>query len=147
MTKAKLMKISASSYRSIIKASGLYDALLMLPFAIPGLVVFVFQLIIHIHLSFSLSGFIPDFSPFHLLFVNIMASVSIVWAVLRITTPQPCYALYDSIMRFIIACLMMFYIQKYDVTQLMYLFLFAELIWAILQLYFYFNNDDELDFA
>ncbi len=74
----KLMKISMNSYRSIIKASGLYDILLMFPFAIPGLAASVLILISQIHLHLSLPGLTPEFSPFHLLFVNIMASVSIV---------------------------------------------------------------------
>jgi len=73
------MRIGTCSYRSIIKASGIYDILIMLPFAIPGVAELVLTFISQMHYEFLLKGSMPEFSHLHLMFVNIMASISIVW--------------------------------------------------------------------
>jgi len=131
------------SYRSIIKASGIYDILILLPFAIPGVVELVFTLINKIHDDFALTGSLPEFSPYHFMFVNIMAIISIVWAVIRIRNPIPLYACYDTVARLLIASIMLIYLLNYDVTQIIWLFFIAEVSWAILQIngYFYKNTN------
>jgi len=128
------------SYHSIIKASGIYDILILLPFAIPGVVELVFTLINKIHDDLALTGLLPEFSPFHFMFVNIMATISIVWAVIRVINPSTLYACYDTAARLFIAAIMLIYIFYYDVTQIIWLFFAAEISWAILQTNGYFNN-------
>ncbi|MBU2972527.1 hypothetical protein KO527_24640 [Pseudoalteromonas sp. C2R02] len=131
------------SYHSIIKASGIYDILVLLPFAIPGIVEIVFTLINKTHDDLALTGSLPEFLPYHFMFVNIMAIISIVWAVIRIRNPIHLYACYDTITRLLIAANMLVYLLYYDITQIIWLFFIAEVSWAILQIngYFYKNTN------
>jgi len=140
------MTIRSCSYRSIIKASGIYDILILLPFAIPGVVELVFTFINKIHDNFALTGTLPEFTPFHFMFVNIMATISIVWAVIRVIKPISLYACYDTVARLLIASTMLVYLLHYDVTQIIWLFFVAEISWVILQIYGYFykNTNAEL---
>lgn len=128
------MKINTCSYRSIIRSSGLFDIVIMLPFAIPGVVAWTMAQLQTIHNSLFLSGTLPDFSPFHLFFINIMALVSIVWSVLRIQNPMPRYAAYDTVARILIAAVMLIYLLYYNVSELLWLFFIAEITWAALQI-------------
>ena len=135
------------SYRSIIKASGIYDILVLLPFAIPGAVEMVFTLIKKIHDDLALTGSLPEFSPYHFMFVNIMGIISIVWAVIRIRTPIHLYACYDTAARLIIAANMLIYLLYYDITQIIWLFFVAEVTWAILQVNGYFSKNTHKPFT
>ncbi|ROV58964.1 hypothetical protein EGH82_15900 [Vibrio ponticus] len=137
------MKRNTCSYRNIIRASGIYDIIMMLPFAIPGVSGVVIDLIYQAHYGFELAGTVPSFSPFHLMFVNLMASISIVWAVIRVANPIALYAWYDTATRVVIALLMLVYLFGYGVTPMIWLFVVAEIAWAVLQIngYLYKNND------
>jgi len=124
-----------ASCTSIIRASAIYDLLLLTPFAIPGISLQIMQLISLTHQYFDLNGTVPLFTPFHLLFVNIMAAISVIWAILRINTPTVRFGLYDLTMRFCISVLMLIYILADDISALIWLFIIAELGWAIVQAY------------
>ena len=62
------MTIGTCSYRSIIKGSGIFDIVILLPFAIPGVVELMINFMAYLHSSLSISGNMPEFSPFNLLF-------------------------------------------------------------------------------
>lgn len=126
------------SFSSIIRSSGIYDIVIMIPFAIPGVVAWTMNQISNIHNSLSLSGTVPEFSSFHLLFINIMATITIVWSVLRVRNPIPLYGLYDTVTRILIAAIMLVYLLQYNVSQIMWLFLLVEVTWAVLQINGYF---------
>jgi hypothetical protein len=106
----------------------------MLPFAMPVVVEWTMFQITNIHNSLSLEGSIPEFSPLHFLFINIMAIVTIVWSVLRVRNPSPLYATYDTVTRILIAIIMLVYLLKYNVTEIIWLFFIMEIVWAILQI-------------
>jgi hypothetical protein len=137
------MKIESCSFRSIIKASGIYDIIIMLPFAVPGISEVIMKLISQAHYALALNGSMPEFSPFHLLFVNIMASVSIVWAVIRARNPIALYAWYDTTIRILIAATMLVYLLSYGITEIIWLFFVAEISWAALQINGYFNKNNK----
>jgi len=122
------------SFSSIIRSSGIFDIVIMMPFAIPGVVEWTMHQISNIHNSFSLSGTVPEFSPLHLLFINIMAIITIVWSVLRVRNPIPLYGLYDTVTRIFIATTMLVYLLQYNVSEIMWLFLMVEVTWAVLQI-------------
>lgn len=50
--------------RSIIRASGIYDVVVMSIFAIPVISAFVMTKIQALHTALTLSGALPDFLPF-----------------------------------------------------------------------------------
>lgn len=126
------------SFNSIIRSSGIYDIVIMIPFAIPGVVSWTMSQISNIHNSLSLSGTVPGFSSLHLLFINIMAIITIIWSVLRVRNPAPLYGLYDTITRIFIAATMLVYLLLYNVSEIMWLFLMSEVTWAVLQINGYF---------
>jgi hypothetical protein len=126
------------SFRSIIRISGIYDIVIMIPFAIPGVVAWTMYQISNIHNSLVLSGTVPEFSPMHLLFINIMAIVTVVWSVLRVINPNPLYGLYDTIARIFIAVIMLVYLVQYNVSEILWLFFTFEVAWAALQINGYF---------
>ena len=127
------------SFSSIIRSSGIYDIIIMIPFSVPGLVELTLYQMSTIHNSLSLSGTVPEFSSLHLLFINIMAIITIVWSVLRVRNPIPLYGIYDTVIRMLIAVTMLVYLLLYNVSEIMWLFLMAEVTWAVLQIngYFY----------
>jgi len=140
------MKMKTCSYSSIIRNSGIYDIVVMLPFAIPGVVEWTMAQLQSIHNSLSLSGSIPEFLPFHFLFINIMALITIVWSVLRVRNPIPIYAVYDTMVRILIAVTMLIYLVHYNVTEILWLFFVAEVFWAALQIngyYYKYKNQGE----
>ena len=126
------------SFSSIVRSSGIYDIVIMLPFAIPGVVAWTMHQISNIHNSLSLSGTIPEFSSLHLLFINIMAIITIVWSILRVRNPIPLYGLYDTVTRILIAAIMLIYLLQYNVSEIIWLFFTVEVTWAVLQINGYF---------
>jgi len=126
-------------------AGGIYDILILLPFAIPGVVELIFTFINKIHDNFALTGTLPEFTPFHFMFVNIMATITIVWAVIRIRSPIHLYACYDTVARILIAVNMLIYLLYYDITQIIWLFFVAEVSWTILQINGYFHNNTNVE--
>ena len=128
------------SHKSIVRGSGIYDVVILLPFAIPGVVEWTMLFISNIHHSLFLQGSMPTFSPFHFLFINVMAIVSIVWSVIRIMNPLAIYGWYDTVARILIAITMLVYLVEYQVSQILWVFIVAEVAWATLQINGYFSK-------
>ncbi|MEM7737049.1 MAG: hypothetical protein AAF267_14805 [Deinococcota bacterium] len=122
------------SRKAIIRSSGMFDIALMLPFAIPGVAAWVLSQLQYIHESLAFSGSFPEFSGLHLLFVSLMAIITIVWSFLRYREPLVIYGVYDSIARFGIITLMLIYTVYFDVSGVILVFLCVELAWLLLQL-------------
>ena len=126
------------SCKAIVRSSGVYDFLIMLPFAIPGVVSWTMTQLQLVHESLVLSGTFPEFSVFHLFFINIMACVTIVWSVLRVMSPKPIYGLYDSAARIGIVVIMLVYLMGFAISEIIWFFLIIEVSWAVLQINAYF---------
>lgn len=122
---------------SVIRASGIYDAVVLLPFAIPGLSVLVISYLGSLHQWLGFSGGVPPFDPFHMVFVNLLGAISVMWGVLRARDPQWIYGYYDTIIRLTIAAIMLLYLLYYEVTPILWVFFVVEFAWALLQIYAY----------
>lgn len=118
---------------TVIKAAALYDVVLLLPFAIPGLVTVMIGQLSGLHYSLELAGQFPEFSPLHFLFMNIMASISVVWGAMRLRDPRAEYGLYDCVMRLLIATTILYYVLFAGVSSLMWTFIVGEIFWGTLQ--------------
>ncbi|MBL4682794.1 MAG: hypothetical protein JKY88_19045 [Pseudomonadales bacterium] len=117
----------------VVKASGIYDVVLLLPFAIPGLSVWTIEKLGTINELLSLPGTIPELPPFALLFINMMAALAIMYSVLRIREPNRLYGGYDVVARCLMGSLILFYLLVFDVAGIMWGFFLVEVMWAILQ--------------
>ncbi len=122
-----------SDYRRIVRLSGVYDATLMLLFAFPGLVATTMDSIARVHVALGLQGTVPPLPLFGHFFINMMAIITMVWAVARIIDPAPNYGLYDGLLRVLLALLMVGYVTI-GLTPILLLFAVVEIAWATLQL-------------
>jgi len=124
-------------YKKIIRASAIYDLVVIFPFALPILAAWNINQIILLHEALSFSGSISTFDPIHLLFVNLMGSLILVWSALRLYKSDVIHGLFDSYIRISFSLLMVFYILNNDVTGVLWLFLLPDMLWGIIQLYGY----------
>jgi hypothetical protein len=123
--------LSTPTYRRIVRASAIYDLVVTAPFATP----WTFT-VAHGHLSainVALRGMpLPDFAPLHVLFACLMGTVVMLWAVLRITDPQPRFGRYDGTGRLAFAVWMGWALALTGMPVL-WLFIAPEVAWAIAQ--------------
>lgn len=122
-----------SRYRSIVRFSAMYDLLVTFPFALPWLASWQIGTLGLLHEYFSLSGEMPQFSPLHLFFANLMGSVVVVWSVLRVHKPEALFGLYDSIARFFFSYTMLYYLLVENATALLWGLFVPEIIWGMIQ--------------
>lgn len=122
-----------SPYSRIVRASALYDLLVILPFATP----WTFA-IAHGHLSAvnaALGGdTLPPFSPLHVLFACLLGSIVLVWSVLRLRDPQPRYGRYDGTARLLFSTWMAWTLVQTG-APVLWLFLVPEFSWFLAQWY------------
>lgn len=92
-----------SSYRRLVRASAVYDLVVTAGFATPWTFHVVHQLL-------GTISPLPAFEPIHVLFANLLGSIVVVWAVLRIRDPQPVFGLFDSFARGLFFVWQMYYL-------------------------------------
>lgn len=117
-------------YRSLVRASALYDLVATAAFATP----WTFA-IVHRMLS-SLSP-LPDFQPLHVLFANLLGSIVIVWSIIRLRDPQAIYGFYDSIARGLFAVWQLYYLLAMHGSPIVWSFAFFEIAFGVTQGYGY----------
>jgi len=130
--------VNNKTYRKIVRLSGIYDVIVTFPFAFPVLAAWNIALISDLHVQLSFSGTVPEFSPLHLFFVNLMGSLVLVWSSLRIYKPNALFGLFDSFARFLFSFNMLYYLFAYDVTGILWILFVPELTWGLVQFYGYF---------
>lgn len=122
---------SVSAFRRVVRASAVYDVLMIAAFATP----WSFALA-HVQLSTlnqALGGAaLPAFSALHILFACLLGSVVLVWSVLRIRDPQPRFGRYDAVARLLFALWMLWAWQQTG-APLLWLFLLPEAAWGVVQ--------------
>ena len=125
------MQLSKSSFRRIVRASGIYDVLATAPFATP----WTFALA-HMQLSAvnqALGGAaLPAFTPFHILFACLLGSVVLVWSALRIADPQQRFGRYDGVARMLFTTWMVWALHATG-EPVLWLFIVPELAWGVIQ--------------
>lgn len=131
------MNVSRRSYRGMVWGSALYDLLVIGPFAIPVVSGFELQLLLRLHDVLGLEGSFPVFEPLHLLFVNLLGGVVIVWSLVRLRSPDAIFGLFDGLIRAFFCALFLYYLLLWQVSGVVYLFLVPEALWALAQLVCY----------
>lgn len=119
-----------SSYRRLVRASGLYDLVATAAFATPWTFALVHQLLNRI-------SPMPTFEPTHALFVNLMGSVIVVWSALRIWRPEPILGLFDAFARAIFFVWQLYYLLVHGITPVVWAFATVELLFGVSQTYGY----------
>ncbi|PKV44964.1 hypothetical protein CLU92_2327 [Janthinobacterium sp. 61] len=123
--------LSVSAFRSVVRASAIYDVFMIAPFTTPWTF-----LLMREHLSalnVGLGGVpLPDFGPFHLLISSLLGSVVMVWSVLRMLDPLPRFGRFDAAARYLFSTWMAWALLVTG-QPLLWLFLVPELAWGLAQ--------------
>lgn len=128
------MNVTEKRYRKVVWFGGVYDLIVNIPFALPGLVVMHLDTMAKFQAWLGLTGQFPVFDPLHLFFLNVFGSVATIWSVLRIVKPEPVFGLTDGTMRAAIACLIGYYLFVWSIPQIVVLFIVPEVLFGIAQL-------------
>jgi len=125
------MQFSASTFRRIVRASGIYDLLVTAPFATPWTFALAHSQLSTINQALG-GAALPAFAPFHVLFACLLGSVVLVWSVLRIAGPQQRFGRYDGAARMLFGTWMMWALNATG-EPLLWLFIVPELAWGVVQ--------------
>ncbi|TJZ58643.1 hypothetical protein FCH28_00140 [Streptomyces piniterrae] len=123
---------SHAAYLRIVRASAWYDLVVTAGFATPWT-----YALLHGGLS-SLSGslglgVLPALAPMETLYANLMGSVVVVWALLRIVKPLPVHGLFDGVARTLFA-MWQAYALAHGAMRLLWLFFAVEVVFGLVEL-------------
>jgi hypothetical protein len=119
-------------YQQLVRASAWYDLVVTAGFATPWTFVLLHGLLSTAGEKFGVPP-LPPAAPMEILFANLMGSVVLIWAALRLTRPLPAHGLLDGIARALFTTWQAYALTQ-GVTPLLWFFLSAELAFAIAQL-------------
>lgn len=120
--------MSSHRYRQWVRAGAIYDLIVTAPFATP----WSFSLV---HTVLGTLSPLPAFEPLHVFFANLLGSIVVMWAVLRIRRPEPVLGLFDAFGRILFFTWMIYYLVGYHVTPVLWGFAAFEFFWGAVQLY------------
>jgi hypothetical protein len=120
------------AYLHVVRASAWYDLVVTAGFVTPWTYVLLHRLLTSLGGALGL-GALPPVDPMQTLYANLMGSVVVVWAALRIVRPVPVHGLLDGIARALFA-MWQGYALAQGVSGLLWLFLVAEVSFGIVQL-------------
>lgn len=115
--------MTITSYLRVVRASAWYDLAVTAGFATPWTYALVHDAL----------GGLPELDPVQTLYANLLGSVVVVWAVLRIVRPVALHGLFDGVARVLFTAW-----QGYALAQgaprFLWLFLTVEAAFGVLQL-------------
>ncbi|MEV4561548.1 hypothetical protein AB0K51_31835 [Kitasatospora sp. NPDC049285] len=120
-------------YARLVRASAWYDLLVTAPFATPWTYALAHRALDGTSTALGL-GQLPPQEPMLTLFANLMGSVVVVWALLRLRRPQPVHGLYDGAARVLFACWQLWALA-HGATGLLWGFLVVETAFGAAQLW------------
>ncbi|WP_328306746.1 hypothetical protein OG432_01115 [Streptomyces sp. NBC_00442] len=123
---------SCPAHLRVVRASAWYDLAVTAGFVTPWT-----YALVHDALS-SLAdtlgwGVLPALDPWQTLYANLMGSVVVVWAALRIVRPLPVHGLFDGIARILFSAWMA-YALAHGASRILWPFFTVEVAWGIVQL-------------
>lgn len=121
-----------TSYLRVVRASAWYDLVVTAGFATPWTYALVHDTLSALGRAWGL-GVLPELDPIQTLYANLMGSVVVVWALLRLLRTRPVLGLYDGAARVLFAA-WEGYAVLHGATRLLWLFLAAEAVFGVLQL-------------
>ncbi|MFC0131365.1 hypothetical protein CR105_03235 [Massilia eurypsychrophila] len=122
--------IHPAQYCRIVRVSAWYDLVATIGFATP----WTFAAM-HAMLAIAaqgLPGSLPPFEPAHMLMANLLGSIVVVWAVLRIRDPQLQFGRYDAMARFLFAAWQI-YAVAHGASALILGFTLFEIVFGVIQ--------------
>ncbi|WP_405947739.1 hypothetical protein OG588_15155 [Streptomyces prunicolor] len=121
-----------TSYLRVVRASAWYDLVVTAGFATPWTYALVHDALSALGRAWGL-GVLPELDPIQTLYANLMGSVVVVWAVLRLVRPLPLYGLLDGVAR-VLFTVWQAYALAQGAPRFLWLFLVVEAMFGVLQL-------------
>lgn len=129
---------SQPAYLRAVRVSAWYDLVVTAGFATPWTYALVHDALSSLGDALGL-GVMPELDPMQTLYANLMGSVVVVWAALRIVRPLPVHGLFDGIARILFAAWQT-YAVTHGATRLLWLFFGVELAFGFVQLVPWWRN-------
>ncbi|MFD2763368.1 hypothetical protein [Micromonospora eburnea] len=123
---------SGPAYLRVVRASAWYDLVVTIGFATPWTYALVHGVLRELGGALRL-GSLPALDPMQTLYANLMGSVVVVWALLRLIRPLPLHGLLDGVARALFAAWQA-YALAHGVARLLWLFLVVEVGFGVVQL-------------
>ncbi|MFD9389546.1 hypothetical protein ACFWBB_02030 [Streptomyces sp. NPDC060000] len=120
------------SYLRVVRASAWYDLVVTAGFATPWTFALVHDALSSWSRAWGLGSF-PGLDPVQTLFANLMGSVVVVWALLRLVGTLPVHGLYDGAARVLFSAWLT-YAATHGAPGVLWLFLAAEAAFGVAQL-------------
>ena len=127
------------NYQKIVRASTVYDLVITTPFMFPPIALGIIGLASQFGEAIGLKTHM-NITPDTLIWISLMATVVTLWSILRVLSPERRFGLYDGFGRLSFSFWFLFYPLVYGTSELSYLFLGPELIWAVVQLWGYWKT-------
>jgi len=124
--------VNTSRYLRIVRASAWYDLVVTAGFATPWTYVILHNGLSGLGAALGL-GRLPAIDPMQTLYANLMGSVVIIWALLRLVRPLPVHGLFDGAARMLFAAWQA-YALAHGVTRLLWIFFAVEVLFGAVQL-------------
>ncbi|MET9384803.1 hypothetical protein ABZY09_27975 [Streptomyces sp. NPDC002928] len=120
------------AYLRVVRASAWYDLVVTAGFATPWTYALVHDALSTWGDALGMGG-LPELDPMQTLYANLMGSVVVVWAVLRLVRPLSSHGLFDGVARTLFAAWQA-YALAHGATRLLWLFLGVEVAFGVVQL-------------
>ncbi|WP_181923594.1 hypothetical protein [Streptomyces inhibens] len=134
----RLFAPSRPAWLRVVRASAWYDLVVTAGFATPWTYALLHGALSSLGGALGL-GVLPDRDPVQTLYANLLGSVVVVWALLRIVKPLPVHALFDGIARTLFATWQA-YAVAHGATRLLWLFFVVEVAFGVVQLVLWWRN-------
>lgn len=130
-----MIRLSAPAHPAflhVVRASAWYDLAVTAGFVTPWTYTLVHDALSSLGDALGW-GVLPELDPWQTLYANLMGSVVVVWATLRIVRPLPVHGLFDGIARILFSAWMA-YALAHGASRILWLFFTVEVAWGIVQL-------------
>ncbi len=136
-----MFTFTRDGFRKLVRASAIYDLLFSLPMATPWTFAWMHAQLNHANLALGGAPF-PAMAPFHMMLVNMLGSVVVVWSLVRIRNPSRENGRWDATGRFLFS---LWFARTIVLVQapVAVLFLVPELLWGILQAWPRVRDEDD----
>lgn len=114
----------------IIRLCAGFDLIVTALFALPFLAKAFFSVLFYLNGLISEPVPMPEFSPLNMLFINLMGTLGVVWALARLAFPMAKFGWIDAWARLWVSALIIFYLTQPGVPVILSLFIATELIGA-----------------
>jgi len=121
-----------SVYLRVVRASAWYDLVATAGFATPWTFAAIFSGLNSLSGVLGISARFPAFAPAHVLMANLLGSIVIVWAILRLREPRVLYGHYDAASRFLFATWQL-YALAHGAHPLIWGFFIVEVAFGVVQ--------------